>query len=112
MKQPRRHPDLKFRDASALRMLILYDPAADLELPRLPQEIPYAILTEDVVWRLLNAPDLSSPVGCRDRAMVELFFATGLRASELIRLKVAAATVSPRHDRRESRGRQIGLAET
>lgn len=69
--------------------LILYDPAADLELPRLPQELPHTILTEDEVWRFLNAPDLSSPVGYRDRAMIELFFATGLRASELMRLKIS-----------------------
>lgn len=68
--------------------LILYDPAADLELPRLPMEIPHTILTEDEVARLLAAPDLSSPVGYRDRAMIELFFGTAIRSSELMKLKI------------------------
>lgn len=69
--------------------LILYDPAEDLELPRLPSELPHTILTEDEVWRLLNAPDLTSPVGYRDRAMLELFFGTGIRSSELMRLSLS-----------------------
>lgn len=68
--------------------LILYDPAADIELPRLPSELPHTILTEDEVWRLLNAPDLTSPIGYRDRAMLEMFFGTGIRSGELMRLKL------------------------
>lgn len=69
---------------------ILYDAAEDLERPRLPEEVPHVVLTEDEVFRLLNAPDLSTPVGYRDRAALELTFASGIRSLELRRLKIEA----------------------
>lgn len=67
--------------------VILYDAASDLERPRLPQEIPHTILTEDEVFRLLEAPDITTPVGYRDRALLELTYATGMRSLELRRIK-------------------------
>ncbi|MFA6253471.1 MAG: tyrosine-type recombinase/integrase [Patescibacteria group bacterium] len=71
------------------RAIILRDPAEDLEMPKLPQNLPYTILTQDEVMRLLNAPNLISPVGYRDKALLELLYASGIRTSEILKLKVA-----------------------
>lgn len=62
------------------------DPTALIELPKLGKSLPNS-LSEDNVVLLLNAPDLSGPIGMRDRAMLELLYATGLRVSELITLE-------------------------
>lgn len=61
------------------------DPSALLESPRLARSLPKA-LTEAQVEALLAAPDLETTVGLRDRAMLELMYATGLRVSELVGL--------------------------
>ena len=68
--------------------LILYDPAEDLELPKLPTELPHVVLTEDEVHRLFNSQDLTAPTGYRDKAILELFYGTGIRSREMMRLKV------------------------
>jgi integrase/recombinase XerD len=62
------------------------DPTADIEMPRIGRSLPKT-LTEDEVDALLNAPNTDDPLGHRDRAMLELLYATGLRVSELINLK-------------------------
>ena len=62
------------------------DPTADIEMPRIGRSLPKT-LTEDEVDALLNAPNTDEPLGHRDRAMLELLYATGLRVSELINLK-------------------------
>jgi integrase/recombinase XerD len=62
------------------------NPAADLELPRKPQKVlPRALSLEDV-QAVLNLPDATDPLGVRDRAILELFYATGIRRSELVRI--------------------------
>ncbi|MFT4247778.1 MAG: site-specific tyrosine recombinase XerD [Pseudomonas sp.] len=61
------------------------DPTALLEPPRLPRSLPKA-LTESQVDALLAAPDIAEPLGLRDRAMLELMYAAGLRVSELVGL--------------------------
>ena len=61
------------------------DPTALLDLPKLGRSLPKA-LSESEVEALINAPSLDSPAGLRDRAMVELMYATGLRVSELVNL--------------------------
>ena len=61
------------------------DPAALLETPKLPRPLPKA-LTESQVEALLAAPGVDAPIGLRDRAMLELMYATGLRVSELVGL--------------------------
>lgn len=62
------------------------DPTADIDMPRIGRSLPKT-LTEDEVDALLQAPNTDEPLGHRDRAMLELLYATGLRVSELISLK-------------------------
>jgi len=63
------------------------DPSDRIEAPRLGRSLPKA-LTEDDVEQLINSPDIDTPLGLRDRAMLELLYATGLRVSELVDLRV------------------------
>lgn len=63
------------------------DPSANLPSPRLAKTLP-EVMTEDEVEALLDAPDISRPKGLRDRAMLETMYATGLRISELLALKL------------------------
>ena len=66
---------------------LIIDPAKKLILPKLAKKLPQD-LSESEVEKLLNAPDLSSDIGVRDKAMLELIYATGLRVSELVGLLV------------------------
>ena len=63
------------------------DPTAHLEAPRKFSRLP-RVLDEAEVERLLAAPDVTTPRGVRDRAMLELLYATGLRVSELVGLRL------------------------
>lgn len=63
------------------------DPSDRIETPKLGRGLPKA-LTEAEVEALLQAPDTKDPLGIRDRAMLELMYATGLRVSELVTLKL------------------------
>ena len=65
------------------------DPTLTIEPPRLPRSLPKS-LTEPDVEALLAAPDTETVLGLRDRAMLELLYACGLRVSELVGLPVAA----------------------
>lgn len=62
------------------------DPTAIIPSPRLNRDLPQAMESEEVE-ALLNAPDLSTPLGMRDKAMIETMYATGLRISELMELQ-------------------------
>ena len=64
------------------------DPTAEIATPRLGRRLP-AVLTLDEVLRLLGAPDGAKPRGRRDRAMLSLMYAAGLRVSELCSLKTS-----------------------
>ncbi|MGE5674653.1 MAG: site-specific tyrosine recombinase XerD, partial [Mycobacterium leprae] len=64
------------------------DPTANLESPKLEKRLP-KVLTVSEVERLLAQPDSSQPACIRDRAMLELLYATGIRVSELVNLNVA-----------------------
>jgi integrase/recombinase XerD len=68
------------------------DPAALLDPPRLPRPLPKA-LTESQVDALLAAPDVDTAEGLRDRAMLELMYAAGLRVSELVNLPANAVNL-------------------
>ena len=63
------------------------DPAADVESPRTGRSLPKS-LTESEVERLLAAPDFETALGMRDRTMLEVLYATGLRVSELVSLRL------------------------
>ena len=62
------------------------DPSADIPSPRQWKRLP-KFLSTDEVDRLIQAPDTADPLGTRDRAMIELLYATGLRVSELVRVR-------------------------
>lgn len=67
---------------------VLRDPTAEIDLPQLDRRLPLA-LSLDEVEPLLGAPDVSTPRGLRDAAMLETLYATGLRVSELVQLGLA-----------------------
>ena len=67
--------------------IILNDPAERLKPPKVEKKFPQ-ILTISETQRLMDGPDLQSDKGIRDRAMLELLYATGIRVSELISLKM------------------------
>ncbi|MCY1282125.1 Tyrosine recombinase XerD [compost metagenome] len=67
--------------------LIASDPTLQVELPRIGRPLPKS-LSEADVENLLAAPDVEEPIGLRDRAMLEVLYACGLRVSELIALSL------------------------
>jgi integrase/recombinase XerD len=68
------------------------DPTLKLEAPKKPQRFPKT-LSETDVEALLAQADVGTPLGLRDRAMIEVLYASGLRVSELVRLKLAEVSV-------------------
>lgn len=64
------------------------DPSLQIERPKLPRGLPKS-LSEAEVESLINAPNLDTALGVRDRAMIETLYASGLRVSELVNLKIA-----------------------
>ena len=72
---------------------IRQDPSALIESPRLGRGLPKA-LSEQQVIDLLEAPDVENPLGLRDRTMLELMYASGLRVSELVGLEFADVNVN------------------
>ncbi|WP_254258472.1 site-specific tyrosine recombinase XerD [Methylovorus sp. MM2] len=72
---------------------ISVDPTLQIESPKLPRSLPKS-LSEQAVEDLLNAPNLNEPLGLRDRAMLEVLYASGLRVSELVGLKVTEVSLN------------------
>lgn len=68
------------------------DPSALIDPPKLPRSLPKA-LGESQVEAMLSAPDVDAPEGLRDRAMLELMYACGLRVSELVNLPAMAVNL-------------------
>jgi integrase/recombinase XerD len=66
---------------------ISHDPASDLELPRLGYQLP-TVLNKDEAELVLQQPNTGGPLGIRDRAMMEVFYSTGMRRIELLHLKI------------------------
>jgi integrase/recombinase XerD len=67
---------------------LLYNPASELELPKMEQRLPKAILTVSEVERVMAGVDITKPIGVRDRAMLEVLYSTGIRRMELQNLSV------------------------
>ncbi|GAA3693669.1 hypothetical protein GCM10022268_00720 [Sphingomonas cynarae] len=65
---------------------ILYNPASELELPRMERRLPRHILNVREIEAVLAVPDLSTPIGIRDRAIMEVLYSTGIRRMKLINL--------------------------
>lgn len=101
------HQDRKLSPRSASRALsalrrfyryllrqeqIQHDPTVLLESPKLPRSLPKS-LTEAEVEALLEAADVNQPLGLRDRAMLELMYASGLRVTELVSLPLAQVSL-------------------
>ena len=74
------------------RALVREDPTLRVRAPRKPRRLP-KLLSEKQVEALLNAPDVSTTLGLRDRAMLETLYATGLRVSELVGLTIAQVSL-------------------
>ncbi len=72
--------------------LIPSDPTLNLDSPKLPRSLPKS-LSETEVEALLDVPDTDTALGLRDRAMLEVLYATGLRVSELVGLKLTAVSL-------------------
>ena len=65
---------------------ILYNPASEIELPKIPQHLPKHPLTTEEAEAVLSIPNVSQPMGLRDRAIIEVFYSTGIRRMEMVNL--------------------------
>jgi integrase/recombinase XerD len=69
------------------RGYVLADVSAPVEYPRREMRLPRGVLSREETRKLVEAPDTSTPLGLRDRAILETFYGTGIRAGELAKLK-------------------------
>ena len=67
---------------------LLSNPASEIELPKLERRLPRFVLTASEADAVLTMPDLQTPLGIRDRAMLETFYSTGIRRMELAGLSI------------------------
>lgn len=72
---------------------IVFNPSIELEAPKMDRKLPY-VLTLSEVERLLAKPDLRTAIGKRDKAMIELLYATGIRVTEIISLSLSDVNTS------------------
>lgn len=69
------------------------DPTANMESPKIEKRLPHVLSVQEVEF-LLEAPDLSTGAGIRDKAMLELLYATGIRVSELVSLNLEDVNIN------------------
>jgi len=95
-------PSSTSRTLSSLKRLYRYllrqnriarDPTLEVSSPKLPRNLPKSLSEEDVEL-LLNAPEAKTPLGLRDRTMLEVLYASGLRVSELVGLTLAQVSLN------------------
>lgn len=72
----------------AKQNVLLYNPASELELPKLDKRLPKHVLSVGEVERVLAEVDSKDPLGVRDRAMLETLYSTGMRRLELMQLQL------------------------
>lgn len=104
----------KFYNYAVTERLLSTDPTTRLRQPKQPQAIPHS-LAESEVEALLEAPDLDDPVQLRDRAMLEVLYATGLRVTELVHLSFVQVSMQQELVRVVGKGnkeRLVPLGET
>jgi len=68
--------------------ILLTDPSVGLTMPKLPKQLPRDILTQREIRKIFSLPNIKTPCGYRDRLILELFYATGIRRTELINLSM------------------------
>ena len=68
--------------------VIPFNPASEVDLPRVERRLPRAILSEKEAEQVLALPDLDDPIGLRDRAMMEVLYSTGIRRAELAAVRL------------------------
>lgn len=69
---------------------ILSNPASDIDLPQVPSSLPRDVLTAREAKKIINQPDVHSPIGIRDRAILETLYSTGMRRMECAGLTIHA----------------------
>ena len=78
------------------RGYVLSDPSGPVEYPRPEKRLPRGVVARDEARKLVEAPDVSTPLGLRDRAILEVFYGTGIRAGELAKLKTTDVDIEDR----------------
>jgi integrase/recombinase XerD len=68
--------------------VLLWNPASELELPRVERRLPKHVLTVSEAEQVLGQPDVRQPMGLRDRAILETLYSTGIRRLSVIKLSV------------------------
>ena len=95
--------------------VLLSNPASDLELPRVEKKLPRAILSEREIEKVLALADLTDALGLRDRAMMEVLYATGMRRHELAALDLfdvdAVLGTVTIHKGKGRKGRTVPIGE-
>lgn len=72
------------------------NPASELDLPKPEKRLPEEALSRSEVESILSAPDISDPLGIRDRAIMELFYSTAIRRAEMARLSISDLNLEKR----------------
>lgn len=89
------------------RGYFLYDPTAGLQLPKRKKNLPRGVMSSKEVFKVLNQPDADTPLGLRDKAILELLYSTGIRNSELRHLALMDVDTVCREVRvRQGKGRK------
>jgi len=68
--------------------IVLHNPASELEMPRSERRLPKGALNESEIERIMAVPDISQPLGVRDRAIMETLYSSGIRRVEVVRLEL------------------------
>jgi len=83
--------------------MLQHNPFRHLSAPKRPQRLPH-YLTQEEVLLLLDVPDLTTPMGLRDRAILEVLYATGLRVGELVAMNIGDVSFQQAHVRVMGKG--------
>jgi len=89
--------------------LIAYNPVASTSSPKLTRQLPDFLSVEEIE-RLINTPDIATPQGQRDRAILEFLYDAGLRVSELVQLKIEQINLEGREVRVWGKGSKERVA--